>query len=113
VYDVKHMARVACDTYGEVALLGGLVVVVKPSLGERGLGRWRSGERNLGNGERARRRARAGWARPAWTSERCRRGMASGGPGKCTLGLETTDFFPMVIRSFPCALGGEKTSFLC
>ncbi|XP_066348986.1 probable CCR4-associated factor 1 homolog 11 [Miscanthus floridulus] len=24
VYDVKHMARVACDSYGEVALLGGL-----------------------------------------------------------------------------------------
>jgi hypothetical protein len=39
VYDVKHMARVGCDTYGEVALRGGLIVVVKPSLGERGLGR--------------------------------------------------------------------------
>ena len=51
----------------EVALLGGHVVVVEPSLGERGLGLERHGLRGLGG------RRSSVQARPA-----------SGGVGKCT-----------------------------
>jgi CCR4-NOT transcription complex subunit 7/8 len=55
VYDIKHMARVAYDTYGKVALLGGLVLVVGPGLGERGMGLRRPGrtsERRAQPGQR-------------------------------------------------------------
>jgi hypothetical protein len=80
MYNVKHMARVACDTYGEVSLLGGLVIVVEPNLGERNLGlRWR-GLRGLGRAASATRATMSGHG---W------RGMTSRGAGKCTRGLET------------------------
>jgi CCR4-NOT transcription complex subunit 7/8 len=53
--DIKHMARVTYDTYGKVALPGGLVLVVGPGLGERGMGLRRPGrtsERRAQPGQR-------------------------------------------------------------